>query len=250
MNKKLLFCLISSSILLLLLFSLLVKNQKSDIKDIKPADSSLIEHLKDTPTLGRVTYAVDFFYEPLPQEILDRISGLSYTSDCTTSLDDLRYIQVKYINFNNETCIGEIICNKFIAEDLVEIFYELYENSYPIASIRLIDDFDASDSLSMSSNNTSCFNYRTTTDGSKISKHALGLAIDINPLFNPYVIVGSNPLYYEPSNAGDYCDRTKDFAGKITTDDLCYKLFIEHGFTWGGSWKNVTDYQHFEKAID
>jgi hypothetical protein len=34
---------------------------------------------------------------------------------------------------------------------------------------------------------------------------------------------------------------------KITKGDLCYKLFIKHGFSWGGEWKSKKDYQHFEK---
>lgn len=44
-----------------------------------------------------------------------------------------------------------------------------------------------------------------------------------------------------------YVDRSKDFLHKIDHDDLCYKLFMEHGFEWGGDWKHSKDYQHFEK---
>ena len=50
----------------------------------------------------------------------------------------------------------------------------------------------------------------------------------------------------EPANATEYVDRTRDFPYKITKKDLAYKLFTEHGFEWGGAWKNSKDYQHFE----
>jgi len=54
-------------------------------------------------------------------------------------------------------------------------------------------------------------------------------------------------LSIEPANAADYVDRSKDFSHKIDHDDLCYKLFTEHGFEWGGDWTHSKDYQHFEK---
>ena len=102
---------------------------------------------------------------------------------------------------------------------------------------------------SCEANNTSCFNYRQVVGSSSLSKHALGLAIDINPLYNPYITYngdGSANVY--PENAADYVDRSKEFPYKIDENDLCYKLFTEHGFTWGGHWNNVKDYQHFQKA--
>jgi hypothetical protein len=67
--------------------------------------------------------------------------------------------------------------------------------------------------------------------------------VDINTLYNPYV---NRKQEVEPATAGAYIDRTKDFPYKIDTHDLCYKLFTEHGFEWGGNWKSVKDYQHFE----
>ena len=99
----------------------------------------------------------------------------------------------------------------------------------------------------MSDNNSSCFNYREITGGGKLSKHALGLAIDINPLYNPYVKELPDRLHYEPKNSLPYIDRSKTFPYKIDTADLCYKLFKQYGYTWGGEWKTRKDYQHFEK---
>ena len=53
----------------------------------------------------------------------------------------------------------------------------------------------------------------------------------------------------QPKNSGEYCERDEDFLFKIDKEDLAYKLFISHGFTWGGEWKTLKDFCHFEKEI-
>lgn len=99
----------------------------------------------------------------------------------------------------------------------------------------------------MSDNNSSAFNFRFISHTTKISKHRMGMAVDINTLYNPYVKTVDGELSIEPANAADYVDWSKDFSHKIGHDDLCYKLFTEHGFEWGGDWTHSKDYQHFEK---
>ena len=54
----------------------------------------------------------------------------------------------------------------------------------------------------------------------------------------------------EPINGEPYLDRDADFPYKIDHEDLCYMLFIEHGFEWGGDWEDRKDYQHFEIPTD
>ena len=186
-----------------------------------------------------------FYYTEITDEIKDRIVGKSYPSDVKNAkigFEELNYLHILYYDFENEVQEGEIICNKAIRDDLLEVFQELYEAKYQLCSVRLVDDFDANDEMSMEANNTSCFNYREIRDTGVLSRHGLGLAIDINPLNNPCVIGDS----YEPLTAGEFVDRSKDFDHKIDEDDLAYKLLTEHGFFWGGSWKSVKDYQHFE----
>ena len=78
-------------------------------------------------------------------------------------------------------------------------------------------------------------------------KHARGLAIDINPRYNPYVRNRGGKRLVSPDNGVKYADRSKDFPYKIVKGDLCYRLFKKYGFSWGGDWKNSKDYQHFEK---
>lgn len=202
---------------------------------------------------NRVTYKEGFYYQPLDDTIIERITGCSYPvlnegEVIEIAYEDLSYVVVQYVGFDFETHEGEIICNNSISEDLVEIFYELYRNEYQIESISLIEEYDGDDYASCEANNTSCFNYRQVVGSSSLSKHALGLAIDINPLYNPYITYngdGSANVY--PESAADYADRSKEFPYKIDENDLCYKLFTEHGFTWGGHWNSVKDYQHFQK---
>lgn len=188
-------------------------------------------------------YAVEFTEE---SEIFERIKGKSYKDNCTVPLSDLRYLHVLHVGFDGQSHDGEIICNKYIADDLLEIFEELYVAKYPIEKIKLVDEYDADDEASMADNNSSSFNFRFISYTTKISKHGYGLAIDINTLYNPYVKTVNGKLSIEPANAAAYVDRSKDFDYKIDEEDLAYKLFIAHGFEWGGSWKNSKDYQHFE----
>jgi hypothetical protein len=98
----------------------------------------------------------------------------------------------------------------------------------------------------MADNNSSCFNHRFIAGTQKLSKHALGLAIDINPLYNPCVKIDNDKIIVSPEVATPYSDRTKNFYHKISHDDLCYKLFNHYGFNWGGDWESLKDYQHFE----
>lgn len=219
----------------------------------------------------RIVYRNGFYYEPLSDELISRITGISYpvtedekdnlsveavnvaasSEDIQIGYDELCYMSVLHYNLRGVERTGELICNKAIAQDLVEIFYELYRNEYQIEQIRLIDEYNGDDTLSMKDNNTSCFNYRVVDGTSSLSKHAYGLAIDINPFFNPYVVFKTDgPTYISPPGSETYADRSKEFAYKIDENDLCYKLFTEHGFTWGGNWNSCKDYQHFQKALE
>lgn len=189
-----------------------------------------------------------FVATEITDDIYSRIYGKSFKADCTTSRDDLRYLKLLHYDIDGNIRLGELICHKSIATDLVEIFRELYKAQYPIEKMRLIDEYNASDDASMRDNNSSAFNYRVKTAGKKLSKHALGLAIDINPLYNPYVRTKSNgQQHIAPENAAPYADRSKHFHYKIDSADICCKLFKQYGFKWGGDWKTIKDYQHFEK---
>ena len=202
------------------------------------------------PTDGvNVSLDDDFYYIPLDDALKTRITGMSYPendSGAAIGYGDLRYVHILYVDFDGNAHGGELIVNKKVAQDIMEIFHALYEAGYPLASVRLVDDFGepGDDNLSMAANNTSAFNYRAVTGSKTLSLHSYGLAVDVNPLFNPYMKSDGS---FSPANASDYVDRTRDFPGKIDHGDLCYKLFIQYGWSWGGDWSGPKDYQHFSK---
>lgn len=206
-----------------------------------------------TESPERVTYKPDFYYEPLSENLIGYITGSSYPDDDSAeiSLSELNYVHILHYNFEGEISEGELICNSAIAQDLVEIFYELYTAEYQLERVLLIDYYDADDTTSMMANNTSCFNYRNIDDTDKLSRHAFGLAIDVNPFYNPYIrFTKDGGQIISPESSEAYADRTQSFPYKIDADDLCCRLFLEHGFTWGGNWNSSKDYQHFQKIID
>lgn len=190
-----------------------------------------------------------FTISPISDGIFAVMDGNSYKEGCPVPREDLRYITALHKDAQGRTLLGEMVVNKSIATDVLEILQALYEASYPIEKMRLVDYYGADDAASMEDNNSSAFNYRPRAHQSAISKHALGLAIDINPLYNPYVLTTeSGYRIVEPASARDYLDRSADFPYKIERDDLCCTLFREHGFYWGGGWASRTkDFQHFER---
>lgn len=193
---------------------------------------------------GAQTFTID----TISDAVFQRMAGKSYKADCTIARSDLRYLRLSYVDAEGREHVGELICNKAIANDLKEIFRMLYMHSYPIERMELIDQYEADDERSMRANNTCCFNFRKMTGSNKLSKHAQGMAVDLNPLYNPYIKRRTDgTLFVQPATATKYSDRSKQWTYQIKKGDLCYRLFTEHGFQWGGNWHSLKDYQHFEK---
>lgn len=175
----------------------------------------------------------------IPDTVFEKMQGKSYPKGCPIKRSDLRYLTVLHVDEKGETKHGELVCNKAIAQTLIDIFRELYKQKYPIHSIRLVDEFNGNDELSMEANNTSCFNYRQTSTGG-MSKHSKGMAVDVNPLWNPCIHISGKA-------AGTIEPKTAKRTHIIDRNDPCYKLFKKHGLRWGGAWKTLKDYQHFDK---
>lgn len=195
-----------------------------------------------------VMQAQVFTSAEVPDSIWLRMNNSSYSRGCTIPRNELRYLELSYFDFRGQEHKGQMVCNRLIADDLVYIFSKLYEARYPIARMSLIDDFGASDSLSMMANNSYSFCYRKVHGTQTLSKHSQGMAVDINPLYNPCVYVRSGKIL--PLQGKPYAydrDTRRDIPGKIDTADLCYRLFIAQGFKWGGAWRSLKDYHHFQK---
>lgn len=185
----------------------------------------------------------------ISDDIFDRIYKLSYKENCTMPREDLRYLKLLHYGFDGEIHVGELMVNVKVAEEMIEIFTRLFEYKYEVEKMYLVDNYDADDTASIDENNTSAFNFRNVTGGKNLSKHAYGSAIDINPQQNPYVSYKTGKAHWVHTNANAYIERF-DQDHMITHDDICYRIFKEYGYTWGGDWNEPKDYQHFEKAIE
>lgn len=194
------------------------------------------------------TYKKGFTYQKIDDEIADRIKGKSYKKGAKISMDSLRYLRIRYLDFDGNTQEGEMIVNKKIALNTLKVFYQLYKIQYPIGKMKLVDEYDADDEKSMADNNTSAFNYRKVANSEKLSNHSYGLAIDINPRINPYItsygIAPANSKIYREREVSRCRGKYRDYM--IHKGDEVYKIFKKYGFSWGGDWKNSKDYQHFE----
>lgn len=188
-----------------------------------------------------------FAAEPIPDGVWARMQGKTYKENPYIGRDDLRHVRALHWDYDNQMHVGEMIVNKEIADRVVSILRQLFDAKYPIQRMLLPDVYDADDETQMRDNNSSSFCYRAIAGSSKLSKHARGLAIDINTLYNPYYKGRDDGTrFIQPATAADYCDRTWDFPYKIDHDDLCFRLFTEAGFEWGGDWTSCKDFQHFE----
>jgi hypothetical protein len=187
-------------------------------------------------------------------EVFNRINGKSYRENDDIALSSLRYLKMLHFNFEDEVQVGEMIVNEAIEADVLDIFYNLFLNRYQIRSMYLIDEFWTgdgveSDDASIEADNTSCFCYRRATDASNLSRHAYGMAIDLNPYENPFIYVHEDGSF-SCDHEGSYAyieNRSSEMPHVITHEDLAYQLFAAHGFTWGGDWSSPIDYQHFVK---
>ncbi len=185
--------------------------------------------------------------------IYKRIKGKSFANNSYIKLNQLRYLKFVHYNYYHELQIGEMIVNKKIGKIALNIFKKMLRNGYEIKSAYLIDNYwkkggaQAADKASCIAGNTSCFCYRATVKGTKISKHATGMAIDLNPIENPYLTKKNGKWFCSYKNGKPYVNRKKHRKHMISHKDKAFKLFKKYGFKWGGDWHSVKDYQHFEK---
>jgi len=192
-----------------------------------------------------------FVISEIPPEIEARISGRSYSSGCPVSLAALRYLSVLHHDGHGAVRRGELICHRSAAASLLSIFRELYAAGYPIEHMVLIDEYGADDEASMRANNTSCFNYRRVAGSSSLSRHGYGMAVDINPLYNPYVRMRGQRLTVRPPEGRPYVNRDQPETNLyvIRPDDAAVRAFSSRGWRWGGAWRHYRDYQHFDKIL-
>jgi hypothetical protein len=163
----------------------------------------------------------------------------SWRPGCPVPLADLRYVRLSYVDFGGAPHAGELVVHADATGAVIEAFRRLYEQRFPIRSMRLVDDFGGSDDASMDADNTSAFNCRPVTGGTGWSRHAYGRAVDINPVENPYVRGG----IVLPPAGRDYLDRSPARPGMVEAGAV--DAFAAVGWSWGGTFSTGPDYQHF-----
>lgn len=171
--------------------------------------------------------------------------GVSWRDDprCP-AFDDLALLQIPYFDFAGDLARGELIVAAAEAEALVDVFAAIAAARFPIASMIRIDAFGADDDRSMAANNCSAFCFREVSRGTGLSQHAFGLAVDINPVQNPYISRSNEIL---PPAGAAYLDRDQVREGMLVRPSPVIEAFEAIGWEWGGDWTRVCDYHHFAR---
>lgn len=201
---------------------------------------------------GVILLGSEFFEKisPIDATIKNRmLKGNSYREGCPVGVNNLRYVEVAYRDFNGQYNIGELIVHKSIAKEIVAIFKELYAINYPIAKMELVSNYNGSDFASIEADNTSAFNCRFIGGTKRWSNHAFGKAIDINPLENPYISRSGKIAHKHSLQYRKRLHQTNSSADRaiLLAQDQATQIFKKYGWIWGGDWNSIKDYQHFEK---
>jgi hypothetical protein len=156
----------------------------------------------------------------------------------------LSLVKFSYLGFDGRVHgDGEIMVMDAAAESVLRIFTKLREIRFPVAKARLINHYDGNDDASIADNNTAAFNGRNVADTNTLSLHAYGLAIDLDPVQNPYVQRAGSRVSFSPPAGAAYANRSNARPGMA---EAVIDVFADEGFViWGGQWRNP-DYQHFQ----
>ena len=177
----------------------------------------------------------------IPADVRARMEGVSWHGDdprCPR-WDALAHVLVDHVTFDG-TARGELVVAVEVAPRAVALFRRLWQLGFPIRQLRLVDDYAASDDASMSADNSSAFNFRLIAGTQLLSQHALGRAIDINPVENPW----RKPDRIVPAAGAAFADRTDIRPGMIVRPGPLASVFDELGWEWGGDWRHAFDDHH------
>jgi hypothetical protein len=182
-------------------------------------------------------------YRPVVTAVTEQAVARSWRPGCPVHPDDLRAVEVDYVDFTGGHRRGTLVVHETVADDIAAVFGRLYAARYPIEVIEPVDVHAGDDNASMAANNTSAFNCRAVTGGTRWSDHAYGMALDINPIQNPYQ-AGTTIL---PPAGVDHLDRAAYHPAMIRPGDVVQTAFADIGWRWGGDYRTIRDYHHFER---
>ena len=167
----------------------------------------------------------------------------SWHRGCPVAPAQLRRLRLRYWGFDRQAHLGTLVVNARAVTPLVRVFARLYSARFPIRRMRPIDAYGGSDERSLNVDNTAAFNCRraVASGPKRWSVHAYGLAIDVNPVENPYVEGGR----VHPRAGRAYLNRSRIRRGMAVRGRLLVRSFASVGWRWGGRWTGTPDYQHF-----
>lgn len=188
-----------------------------------------------------------FNINEIPDPIAKNMVSTSvWKKECPVGIERLKLLEVSHYNFVHTISTGQLIVLDKISQAVLNIFEELFVLKFPINSIKTMDEFRGNDELSMAANNSSCFNFRPINGTDKLSMHSYGLAIDINPVQNPFIMIDktSNNIKVLPEQSVDFLNRNNKREGMV---EPIVEIFRKYGFSeWGGNWNTPIDYHHFQ----
>jgi hypothetical protein len=167
----------------------------------------------------------------------------SWRPGCPVAPSSLRRLRLSYWGFDGNRHVGTLVVNESAVGDLTVVFRRLYRARFPIRRMRPIDAYGGNDERSLAADNTAAFNcrYAVGSGPNRWSAHAYGVAIDVNPVENPYLEGGR----VHPRAGKAYLDRTNIRPGMAVRGGLLVSSFAAVGWKWGGRWTGTPDYQHF-----
>ena len=169
--------------------------------------------------------------------------GESWSPACPVGLEDLRYLTLVFRGFDGGAHTGEMVVHASVAEDVVEVFRQLFAADFPIEEMRLPTTADLTAPPTGDGNNSASYVCRAARGQKTWSQHAYGLAVDINPFHNPLV---KRDLVV-PELAGAYADRADVRPGMHVRSGAAVEAFASVGWKWGGDWRSSKDYMHFSQ---
>jgi hypothetical protein len=187
--------------------------------------------------------------EPLPQPVRTQLKAEGFwRSACPVGLSGLRLLTVSHWGFDGRAHTGQLVINANQAGQVARVFRKLYGLHFPIRHLQLADMYGPRADRPRDGDVSGSFDCRQAvpspcTGGrgtGSWSMHAYGLAIDLNPVENPYVGCGQSR---DPA-AKPYFDRSRHRRGMVTPRVIA--AFRSIGWGWGGAWAgNTKDYMHF-----
>jgi hypothetical protein len=185
----------------------------------------------------------------IPRSLAREMRGTTWKPGCPVPLSDLTLLRFNYVGFDGKIKRGPMVVNESVAEDVLWVFEQLFDARFPIKRVGLAREFKASrleEDPHTRRSVTASFNCRVVVTpagpGTTFSQHSYGLAVDVNPLQNPYV---REDGWVRNRFARPYVDRSGDELGMIHDRDVVVRSFAAIGWEWGGRWSSGKDYMHF-----